>query len=693
MIIAAGKGHLELLARLIAVGAHINQKGKNDRTALIVASANGHLHCVKELLKAGADVNVLTFNGITALATAIIQGHVECAKQLIEVAADKEFPLFVAANNGMLNIVKILFSAGADVNAEIADKKVTSVIGAAANGHVGCMQELINAGAEVNKQTTDGETALLVAVRKGYINCAELLIKSGTDVNITDTKGTSALEQVISNRHVDLVRKLIAVGVDVNISSKPLLITSVKAGNFESIEELLKLGTDVNITDKDGNTPLMAAVDIGNEAIVQLLLENSAEVNERVMDKGKSALYQTVNHGHITTAQLNPNQNILRMLMAAGGEMEETESFESDRSLQDLARRSIGKHLKLIHQGKNLYITIPRLGLPSRMYSYLLFYTYTPKEGEINLHSNEEEMLCIATQKDVDTVHRLTQAGVDVNIQDKSGMTVLMLASLNGHVELVQELIKAGANMNIQASFGDTAVICATKAKKMNCLQTLIELGANVNVQDRNGQTALWHASTIENQCTEIFEDLIGAGANPNIPDANGLTPFMLTCFRQSSHYLNTMIKSDADVNFSQFSHGRSFTALQMAIQCENLDYVKILIEAGADINEVELYQKKGFTPLIAAVVTGHIGCTKELIRAGADLNIPNMRGKTPLMIAPEISSGLVTTLLQDGAEVNTTFLTFTAMKLLFRLAQNSGGTVTPFEEWQKIHWFIMFKR
>ena len=452
-------------------------------------------------------MNILSSSGITALTTAIIQGHVECAEELIKVSAYYDFPLVVAANRGVLDIVKMLISAGADVNAEVEDNKFTSLTGAAAIGHVGCLQELIKAGAEVNKQTTDGETALIMAVRNGNINCAELLIKSGTDVNITKTKGTSALEHAINNRYVDLVRKLIAAGADANIASKPLLVTSVKAGNFDSVQELLKLDTDVNIRDKDGNTPLITAVDIRNEAIVQLLLEKGAEVNNRVMDKGKSTLYQAVNLDLTDTTLKNPNQNILRMLVAAGGEMEETESFDgSEGSLQDLARRSIRKHLKLIHQGKNLYITIPRLSLPRRMYSYLLFYTYIPKEEEINLKSNEEELLRIAAQKDIDSVHKLIQAGVDVNVQDKSGMTALMIASQNGHLDLVQELIKAGTNMNIQACFGDTAVICATKAKQVNCLQKLIELGANVNIQDRNGQTALWHELFTENQSTEIFD-------------------------------------------------------------------------------------------------------------------------------------------------------------------------------------------
>ena len=60
-------------------------------------------------------------------------------------------------------------------------------------------------------------------------------------------------------------------GVDVNRWKYLPLIKSVEARNFLLIKELMKTGADVNAKDEDGNTALMAAVDISNEPLVQFL--------------------------------------------------------------------------------------------------------------------------------------------------------------------------------------------------------------------------------------------------------------------------------------------------------------------------------------------------------------------------------------------------------------------------------------
>ena len=65
------------------------------------------------------------------------------------------------------------------------------------------------------------------------------------------------------------MRELIAAGVDVNTGKYLPLINSDERHNFLLIEELMKAGADVNAKDEDGNTTLMAAVDIGNEPLVQ----------------------------------------------------------------------------------------------------------------------------------------------------------------------------------------------------------------------------------------------------------------------------------------------------------------------------------------------------------------------------------------------------------------------------------------
>ena len=486
-----------------------------------------------------------------------------------------------------------------------------------------------------------------------------------------------------------------------------MLINLIKSGKFDFVEEILGADVDINVTDEDGYTALMAAVNFPNETIVNMLLSKGADINAKNND-GKTALYLSLTHCHaelqaefeatskhsfstkivyallqagaqleetyadfsLTTSHVKPatimesNPFILKLLMAAGAELKETRLLEHDDSLQDLARKSIRKYLKQFYPDRNLYTTIPQLSLPQRLQAYLLFWTQ--QEVETNLTKEEKELLYNTIDRDTEGVLSLIQAGVDVNVQDEKGMTPLMLASQNGLVGLGAKLIEAGANMNIQSNSGDTALIHATKKNQINCVQKLIELGANVNIQGGNGQIALNHAAGNEHgNCLEV---LLQGGANPDISDHDGYTPLVRAIVHKSLVSVDKLIRAGVNVNYT-LRNGT--TPLCAAVYTENIDMVKKLIKAGADLNAGQI------APLHFAAEKGNIVCVKELIQAGADVNTRDEDGKgfTPLMMAAttNFSFDCVSTLLKAGAEVDTTYLTYMASMTSFT---PSKGTV-----------------
>ena len=204
-----------------------------------------------------------------------------------------------------------------------------------------------------------------------------------------------------------------------------------------------------------------------------LYSRQGAQLNETSSDLNPCAAHLK------PTKKMKPDTQILMMLLAAGAELK-NELFIHDDSLQDITRKTIRKQLKRFHPRKNLYRTIPMVGFPYQMQSYLLFCTL--QKIERNLTQNEKDLLFSTSQRNVDRALNLTKAGVDVNVQDENGMTALMIASKKGDVELVQELIMAGANMNITTCFGDTALIFAVMEKKNKSVNKLLEHGANINI-------------------------------------------------------------------------------------------------------------------------------------------------------------------------------------------------------------------
>ena len=303
---------------------------------------------------------------------------------------------------------------------------------------------------------------------------------------------------------VECVKEFIKAGADVNMRHINGRTVLMAAKEKTLISLLLEAGADVNAKDNDGRTALIYAVEQGNEAIVQLLLEKRSKVNVE-NSQGITPLYMAVNEGHTKyeraqteegsissyarivlmllqagaaldhntcTAHLmrkgKCNVGILKMLSAAGANIEETEAPTSDDNLQDLVTECIRRHLKQMHPKRNLFLTILQLGLPPRLQSHCLFYML--EKVETNLASEENELLLKASAGDVECTQNLIKAGVNVNIHDENGMTALMMASEAGHVKLIDKLIEKGADVNIQCVNGYTALIYAIrKQERMHC--------------------------------------------------------------------------------------------------------------------------------------------------------------------------------------------------------------------------------
>ena len=64
---AAASGDLRMVRFFLEIGADVNAKNKDGKTAPMVALERGYIEVVKLLLDKGADVNVKDKNGVTAL--------------------------------------------------------------------------------------------------------------------------------------------------------------------------------------------------------------------------------------------------------------------------------------------------------------------------------------------------------------------------------------------------------------------------------------------------------------------------------------------------------------------------------------------------------------------------------------------------------------------------------------------------
>ena len=108
---------------------------------------------------------------------------------------------------GNLEAVKQHIAAGADVNAIDDDRGMTPLHYATGNGHKEIVVLLITEGADVNAKNGKGWTPLFGAAVLGKNKIVELLIAKGANVNAMDNDGETPLTYAGDSEIIDLLRK------------------------------------------------------------------------------------------------------------------------------------------------------------------------------------------------------------------------------------------------------------------------------------------------------------------------------------------------------------------------------------------------------------------------------------------------------------------------------------------------------
>ena len=157
------------------------------------------------------------------------------------------------------------------------------------------------------------------------------------------------------------------------------------------MNSVLQAGADVNRTNQQtGQTALMEAASNACTKIAILLIEAGADVN-KICARNETALLQFALKSNVqgvrlllrSGAKLNigrqligTQQAYIRLLLDAGGLTVMPRLLKSSTyTLHHHCRLVIRRHLLKLDQHENLFVRIPRLGLPSRVTKYLLFDT------------------------------------------------------------------------------------------------------------------------------------------------------------------------------------------------------------------------------------------------------------------------------------------------------------------------------
>ena len=162
---AAQKGRIETLRLLLAEGADVNRKNRAGETALMWGARDGNLASVEVLLVAGADTRPTNTLGRDAFLLAAEGGQPETINMFLARGADvnavdKNETTALMMATPTPAAVKVLLAAGAAVDGRNTPFRMTALYVAAQNGYVETVKLLIGAGADVNASDSYGRSPL-----------------------------------------------------------------------------------------------------------------------------------------------------------------------------------------------------------------------------------------------------------------------------------------------------------------------------------------------------------------------------------------------------------------------------------------------------------------------------------------------------------------------------------------------------
>ena len=288
---------------------------------------NSKANCVL-LLKHHANADHADKTGISPVHRFCLHASVELLKELLRFRPLLSLinnpyggPLHCAVTRGSSDITFILLNAGADPNLR-NQRGDTALIVASQVGNLHLAQILLKHKVDVNIQNCAGQSALHAAVRfedpvTGGSNASlvQWLLDSGSDHMLVDLSGRAPLSYAVQSGNVALVTMLLEHGARPDLEGEESLIRENIVGRDETVRSVHQ---DLKVSKHGRRTSLSYAAEIGNEAVVILLLKNGA--NPSILDfTGDSPLSFAIENGHDTIVRLLLQEDAIPKLYDAGG--------------------------------------------------------------------------------------------------------------------------------------------------------------------------------------------------------------------------------------------------------------------------------------------------------------------------------------------------------------------------------------
>ncbi|XP_061696597.1 ankyrin repeat domain-containing protein 27 isoform X6 [Syngnathoides biaculeatus] len=406
---------------------------------------------------------------------------------------------------------------------------------AAVCGQAQLIDLLVSKGASVNATDCHALTPMHLACRKGHQGVTLLLLHYKADADAQDHNGNAPLHLACTYGHEDCVKALVY---------------------YDSQTCRLDLRND------KGDAPLHLASRWGYEGIVRVLLENGADVHA-LNDSGRTPAHCALNSKVLTllrstqTERRRPTGGGVHTSDRSARRTSTSSASSSSSSSAAASERQPDRASARHRQVEKLLRAVADADV--QMVRYLL--EWAEEDEAADASSSSSSPLChplcqcascapahkagavacgalSVTSANVDGVTPLhvsctyghaqltallVRRGADVNARTDRKATPLHLASRNGHLQVVKFLLECNAKLNKKDRYGNTALIHACLHGNVDTAAALVQSEALVNVRNAQGNTALHCAVRAGHR--PLVDVLLSAGASPHLRDKKHRTP------------------------------------------------------------------------------------------------------------------------------------------------------------------------
>lgn len=332
-------------------------------------------------------------------------------------------------------------------------------------------------------------TPLTYACKKGYIEIIKYFLTVGVNLDARDQSGHSPFARACENGQLEVIKLLLKSGVMVNATQcrYPGLALAARMNHYEVVNYLVEYVSPKIFGQRQLNTALIAATEIGNRFIVETLLDNGACIKAKD-DEKETLLWIATRNGHPTVVEL-------------------------------LLKRGATKYIEVGLGFSPLIMAVKNNIL--EIVECLLDNGASTKSTGPGIHQTALMIAC--SWGSVDIVKTLLKHGANIESTDIVGENSLLVAVKMKNFDVVKCLLKNGARVDVKDADGETPLVAAVKFNGLNIVEALLKSGANVETLHRKDQYTPLLAATRYGY-REMVKLLLKYGANIEARDATEKT-------------------------------------------------------------------------------------------------------------------------------------------------------------------------